>query len=196
MTKPCDDAIDVALKVAAALETVGAQYFIGGSLASSIDGEPRATNDIDFVIDIHLGKIHELINLLGPDFEVDADMLRDAILHGSCANAFYLPLVLKVDFFAHAHGPFDEAEFERRRSVVVRDERTLIIKSPEDTILRKLLWYREGGETSDRQWRDIRGVLRGQHGVLDIDYLRHWATKLQLGPLLERAMNEKQPHLG
>lgn len=119
MTKPIDDAIDVALKVAAALDTVGAQYF-----------------------------------------------------------------------FAHAHGPFDEAEFERRRPVVVRDEQTLVIKSPEDTILRKLLWYREGGEMSDRQWRDILGVLRGQQGVLDIDYLRHWATKLQLVPLLERAMNK------
>jgi hypothetical protein len=183
-----DDAIDVALRVARALETAGARYFVGGSLASSIDGEPRATNDIDFVIDIRVGKINEFVRLLGAEFEVDSDMLRDAVLHGTSANAFYLPLVLKIDFFGRAHGPFDEAEFARCRPVVVRDGQSLIIKSPEDTVLRKLLWFREGGEVSDRQWRDILGVLRGQKGNLDVAYLQDWANRLQLSALLERAI--------
>jgi hypothetical protein len=109
-----DDVIGVALIVAEALESVGAKYFVGGSLASSVDGEPRSTNDIDFVIDIPLGAIRELASALGEDFEVDVDMLREAVLRGASANAFYLPLMLKIDFFGHAHGPFDNSEFARR----------------------------------------------------------------------------------
>ena len=117
MSDRLEDVVDIALRVAEALEKVGASYFVGGSLASSIDGEPRATNDIDFVIDMAVGKVRELSELLGADFEVDGDMLRGAILHGRSANIFYLPLVLKIDFFGHPHGPYDESEFSRSRPV-------------------------------------------------------------------------------
>jgi hypothetical protein len=120
---------------------------------------PRgSTNDIDFVIDMAVRKVRELSELLGADFEVDGDVLRDAILRGRSANVFYLPLVLKIDFFGYPHGPYDESEFSRRRPVVVPAGRTLMVKAPEDTILRKMLWFREGGEVSDRQWRDILGM--------------------------------------
>jgi len=185
-----EDAIDVALRVAAALEKVGAGYFLGGSLASSIDGQPRATNDIDFVIDLPVGKIGEFTAALGPDFEVDVDMLRDAVLHGRSANVFFLPLVLKIDFFGHAHGAYDESEFNRRRSLAVRDDRRLFVKAPEDTVLRKMLWYQAGGGVTDRQWSDILGVLRIQQENLDTAYLRGWARQLGLTELLDRAMAE------
>jgi hypothetical protein len=65
-----------------------------------------------------------------------------------------------------------------------------MVKAPEDTILRKMLWFREGGEASDRQWRDILGVLRAQQGNLDLAYLRNWAIRLVLTDLLDRAMAE------
>jgi hypothetical protein len=187
---PLPDALDIALRVARALEQVGAGYFVGGSFASSLDGEPRATNDIDFVIDLKIGKIADFVTALGADFEVDVDMLRDAVVHGRSANAFYLPLVLKIDFFGHPHGPYDEAEFNRRRPVVVRDGQSIIVKAPEDTILRKLLWFRAGGEVSDRQWRDILGVLRARKGALDSAYLRDWARRLGITDLLDRATSE------
>ena len=184
------DAVDVALHVASALEQVGARYFVGGSFASSLDGEPRATNDIDFVIDLKVGKIADFVAALGADFEVDVDMLTDAVLHGRSANAFYLPLVLKIDFFGHPHGSYDEAEFNRRRTVVIRHGRTISVKSPEDTILRKLSWFRAGGEVSDRQWRDILGVFRTQQDKLDSAYLRDWAPRLGIADLLDRARSE------
>jgi hypothetical protein len=75
-----ENAIDVALKVASALTAVGADYFLGGSLASSLQGEPRATNDIDFVIALPAGRINALRDALGNDFKVDPGMLRDAVL--------------------------------------------------------------------------------------------------------------------
>lgn len=77
VTEPTD-AIDVALRVARAIESVEGAYFIGGSVASSFQGEPRATNDIDIVIELPLGRINAFVSALGPDFEVDVDMLRDA----------------------------------------------------------------------------------------------------------------------
>jgi hypothetical protein len=196
MSDRLEDIVDVALRVAEALEKVGASYFVGGSLASSIDGEPRATNDIDFVIHMAAGKVRELIALLGSDFEIDGDMLRDAILNGRSANIFYLPLVLKIDFFGHPHGPYDESEFSRRRPVVVRAGRTLMVKAPEDTILRKMLWFRAGGEVSDRQWRDVLGVLRAQRDNLDRDYLRDWAVRLTLVDLLARATAQVEEEPG
>lgn len=183
-----ENAIDIALKVASALISVGAEYFLGGSLASSLQGEPRATNDIDFVIALPVGLTRALRDALGSDFEVDTDMLRDAVLHARSANAFYLPVVTKIDFFGRGYEPFDESEFSRRRPAVVRASgETIVVKSAEDTVLRKLLWFREGGEVSEKQWRDIVSVLRISGAAMDDAYLTSWASRLELEALLQRA---------
>jgi hypothetical protein len=188
---PAADALDVALLVARAIESVGGSYFVGGSLASSIQGEPRATNDIDIVIELPLGRIAELVSALGPDFEVDVEILRDALLHGRTCNIFYLPAVTKIDLFAVGPSAFDEIEFSRRRPVVVRDSgETLVVKSPEDTVLRKLLWYRDGGSVSERQWRDVVAVLSVSGSAMAPEYLESWAARLGITELLDRARAE------
>jgi hypothetical protein len=96
------DAVGVALRVAAAIEASGGSYFVGGSLASSFQGEPRATNDIDIVLDLPLGRITTLVAELGADFEVDTDMLRDALLHGGSCNylAAWAPRLGLTDLLA------------------------------------------------------------------------------------------------
>ncbi|WP_187345841.1 hypothetical protein [Sorangium cellulosum] len=101
--------------MAAALESLGCEYFIGGSLASSLQGEPRATNDIDLVVAMMPRHVRAFAELLGPDFEVDQDMLRDSLTRRSCANVFHLPMVTKIDIFALGPTPDDEVEFSRRR---------------------------------------------------------------------------------
>jgi hypothetical protein len=108
---PVKDAIGVALLVARAIESVGGSYFVGGSVASSFQGEPRATNDIDIVLELPLGCIGAFIKALGPDFEIDRDMLRDALLQWRSCNIFYLPIVMKVDLSAVGPTPYDEIEF-------------------------------------------------------------------------------------
>jgi hypothetical protein len=185
------DALDVALLVAAALESVGAEYFVGGSVASSLQGEPRATNDIDFVVSLLPGRVAALATALGPDFEVDQEMLREALGQGSSANFFYLPLVTKIDVFGLGSEPFDEAEFARRKRVRVRQAgQQLFLKSPEDTVLRKLLWFRDGGGVSEKQWRDLVEVLRISGSQMVHAYLDTWAPRLGITDLLARARDE------
>lgn len=191
MTAAAFDVLDVALVVADAIEAVGGEYFVGGSIASSLQGDPRATNDIDFVIALPLGRIEAFRSALGADFELDVDMLRDALRTATTANAFHLPTVTKVDFFGRAYEGYDESEFARRRSVVIREpNRSLFVKAPEDTVLRKLLWYRAGGEVSDRQWRDVVSVLRVSRVELDTAYLDGWAERLGVSALLARAREQ------
>jgi hypothetical protein len=128
---------------------------------------------------------------LGEDFEVDQEMLRDALQRCSCANIFYLPLVTKIDLFGVGAAPFDEAEFSRRTRVRVRQSgEELVVKTPEDTVLRKLLWFREGGGVSDKQWRDIVEVLRVSGPWLVHAYLDAWAGRLGVTDLLARARRE------
>ncbi|HEY2730788.1 MAG TPA: hypothetical protein VGK52_12680 [Polyangia bacterium] len=185
------DPIDVTLLVAGAIERAGGAYFVGGSLASSLQGEPRATNDVDVVVELPLGRIGTFVKELGAEFEVDVEMLREALLHGGSCNIFHLPTVLKVDLFAVGPTPFDEMEFSRRKAVRVREgSETLVLKSPEDTVLRKLRWYEDGGRVSERQWRDIVQVLRVSGGGMDPDYLDRWAAMLDVTALLQRARQD------
>jgi hypothetical protein len=181
------DALTIALRVAAAIEHVGGTYFVGGSVASSLQGEPRATNDIDIVLELPLGQIDAFATALGPDFQVDRAMLRDALLHGTSCNIFFLPEIMKIDLFAVGPEPYDEIEFGRKRAMDVGDGQSLVVKSPEDTVLRKLLWYRAGGEVSDKQWRDVVEVLRINRASLDLAFLDAWAKRLQITSLLARA---------
>lgn len=183
------DAIAVAMRVGAAIEQIGGRYFVGGSLASSLQGEPRATNDIDMVVDLPVARTGDLVAALGDDFEVDEDALRDTLGQAGSCNIFYLPVVMKVDLFCLGPSAFDVSEFDRRKRMLVRPpDGALVVKSPEDTVLRKLLWYLDGGSVSERQWRDVVEVLRVSAAELDRSYLAIWAGRLHLSKLLERAL--------
>ena len=100
-------------------------------------------------------------------------------------------MVTKIDIFALGPSRYDEVEFNRRQKVRVRASgEELFIKAPEDTVLRKLLWYREGGEISSKQWRDVVEVLRISGAEINQQYLTMWAEKLRVDDLLTRAHAE------
>jgi hypothetical protein len=186
------DVVDVALLVAAALERAGVAYFLGGSLASSFQGEPRATNDIDLVVDLSEAQVEGLVRCLGPDFDVDPEALRRAARERGSWNVIYIPAVTKVDLFVLGQAPFDQSEFVRRRPVEVRPGQVLFLKSAEDTVIRKLLRYRAGGGVSERQWRDLVQVLRHSQAVLDPAYLDTWASRLGLARPLALARQQSR----
>lgn len=188
--------LDVLAIVVQALERVGGRYLVGGSLASSTTGEPRQTNDIDLAVELPSGAASRFVSGLGSDFYADADDIRDAFRRGLSANLVHLPTGLKIDMFPKGREPFDDSEFQRRRLVNLEAGHSFYVESAEDTVIRKLLWYRKGNEVSDRQWSDVLGVLRVQAERLDASYLRRWAAETGVADLLERALREPGPTLG
>lgn len=175
------------------LEALNIPYLIGGSVASSIYGIYRATNDIDFVADIKHEHVDAIVAALQDEFYVDGDMIRDAIDTQSSFNVLHLPTMVKVDVFLFQPTPWKREEWARRRVEYIgseNDRLAIQIASPEDMILQKLVWYRMGGGVSDRQWGDITGMLKVQAEKLDYAYLRRWAEELALSQLLQRALDD------
>jgi len=188
------DPLRVALLVADLLDRLGVSYVLAGSFASSVHGEPRSTDDVDVVADLRSGHAAGLVSALGPEWYVSADTVRAAIARGEGGsfNAVHLASGVKVDVFVVGADPFDAHRVASGSAVrVVEDpDRVLRVDTAEHTVLRKLEWYRRGGETSDRQWRDVVGVLRVQGTRLDRRELAVWAERLRVADLLARALRE------
>lgn len=180
------------LLVAQTLEQLGIAYAVGGSLASSLHGVMRSTLDVDIVTDMRLEHIPPLVAALSKEFYADDEMMRGAIEHHSSFNLIHYETAFKVDIFIRKLRAFDQMQLERREtSIIATDpEQSIYVVSPEDIVLAKLEWYRMGREVSDRQWRDILGVIKTRAGELDLAYLRKWAIELKVSDLLERALTE------
>jgi hypothetical protein len=186
------DPIAVALMVARALEACGVRYLVGGSVASSISGEPRSTLDVDMVVELTETDVERFVGELGDEFHADAHSIRRAVREKSSANLIHLGTSTKVDLFVVGGSPLDRSQMDRRQEVPVATdpERRLFVYTPEDILLQKLRWYRMGQEISDRQWRDILGIIVVQAEALDEVYVRDGAETLGVGDLLERALEE------
>jgi hypothetical protein len=188
------DPIAVAALVAGSLTRLGVSYVIGGSFASSVHGEPRSTNDIDMVADLHQGDIDAFISAIGAECYVSRDAFVEAVKVGGAFNVIHKPTAVKVDIFVAASDAFDRERLTRRIPVVFSDDDdsvTLFVDTAEDTILRKLEWYRRGGESSERQWRDVTAIVNAQASRLDRAHLRAWATRLGVEDLLARALGDQ-----
>lgn len=188
MTDPVDP-IAVAIAVSRILDSLNIVHTVGGSIAGSFAGEPRSTVDIDIVAAIHESQVDRLASRLTSDFYVDAAALHRAVRERGTTNLIHQPTQLKVDLFVAGGTPLDGQQLERRQEVVLASGR-LHIHPPEDILLQKLHWYRKGGETSDRQWRDILGIVRVQGDRLDVAYLDTAAPVLGVQDLLQRALRE------
>ena len=183
----------VVVKLARVFDALGVEYVVGGSLASSIYGVPRATEDVDLVAELRLSHVEALTRALTDEFYVDADMIRDAIQRRASFNVIHLETMFKADVFVRKGDSWSRGEMTRARTELLdmpEGQAAIRFASPEDTLLHKLIWYKIGDQVSDRQWSDILGVLKVQGEALDRAYLDQWAPLLDVYELLVRARNE------
>ena len=186
-----DEPLQLALRVIRVLEDLGATAWVGGSLASSIFGIPRATQDADIVADLRVEMAVPLVERLGEDFYADTERIASGIERRSSFNVIHLGTMFKVDVFLVGRDTWSERQIERRRSIEIDEDGTrILVTSPEDIILHKLTWYREGGHVSDRQWRDALGVLQVQGDRIDRVYLGTMADDLGVSHLLGELLEE------
>lgn len=172
------------------LDHLDIPYCIGGSVASSVFGLPRSTMDIDIVADIKISHVRELVILLQEQYYIDGDIVLKAIDRNASFNIIHFDTMMKIDIFVLKKRQFDQVAFERKKTDYIvddQDKTPFYFSSAEDIIINKLEWFRMGGEVSERQWKDIIGVLKVQEENLDRRYLNKWAQELGVLDLLEKA---------
>jgi hypothetical protein len=187
------DFIPALVAVVDAFEQLGIPYHIGGSVASIAYGQYRNTADVDLVADIQASQVVPLVRMLQDNFYADDEMIFDALRQRSSFNFIHNETGYKVDVFLVKAEPYDRAAFMRADLIPIdssTDSPVFFVASPEDTVLNKLRWFRLGGETSERQWLDVQGVLKVQAEALDFAYMRKWAPEIGVADLLERAIAE------
>lgn len=167
-------------------------YMVTGSIVSSLQGEPRATHDVDIVVNIRTPAIPALIVAYPPpQYHLDANSINDAIEHKSMFNLLDTNEGDKIDFWILTDEPFDKSRFERKYEENVFGFKMKISK-PEDTILAKLRWAKLSGG-SEKQFTDAMRVYEVQYGKLDLTYLQNWVNQLQVDELWHKLKNEANP---
>ncbi len=186
-----DDTLKVALAAAGILDELGVRWFLGGSLASSVHGIPRATFNADIMADLRPQHVRPLLKSLGADWYADEATIMEAIQQRSSFNLIHFATAMKVDVFLPKLRRFDGGEFTRSRKMRVEEGSDIeaSVCCAEDIVIAKLEWYRLGSEDSERQWNDVLGVLRLNSGRLDVGLLRTSADEVGVSDLLQRVLD-------
>lgn len=183
---------DLLKRVTGALDGAAIPYMLTGSLASSLQGAPRATHDIDLVVAVETDDVGRLLAALqSPNLYLDEASAADAVRSRSMFNLVDPLTGDKVDFWLLTRDDFDQARFARRITVEALGT-GLVVSAPEDTILMKLHWSRQAGG-SQKQVADAVAVYELQGGTLDQAYLDEWAYRLGVTDLLGDVRKRAEP---
>lgn len=171
------------------LEELGIDYMISGSQASIYYGEPRFTQDIDVVVDLTLSQIPALVGrFASPEFYLSEEAAREAVRTRGQFNIIHPASGLKIDVVLGKDTPYDRIEFERRQRQPILSGKNAYFARPEDVILYKMLYYREGG--SERHLRDIIGMLKISGAEIDAQYVADWAQRLGLSEIWKATLHQ------
>jgi hypothetical protein len=180
---------DVFVNLRAALEGAGVPYMVTGSFASSIHGVPRATQDIDIVIEPTRAQLADLIaKFTEPNYASDSDDAFEAFRHRSMFSVIDRRGTWKIDFILRKDRPFSKREFGRRKQIEILGV-SIYAATPEDVLLAKLEWAKLG--ESERQLRDAAGIIEIQGEKLDLEYVERWVAALDIEDQW-RAVREKE----
>jgi hypothetical protein len=158
------------------LDRLDIPHFVTGSTATIAYGEPRFTNDIDIVLRLERNDIaHFVAEFASDDFYLALESIELALQRAGSFNLIHPSSGLKVDFMVSANTEFNRSRFERTRLIETGSGRSVAFASPEDVILKKLEYFRNGG--SEKHLRDIVGVLRTSE-ELELVYVEDWARRL------------------
>lgn len=153
---------------------------ITGAWSAIFYGRPRASHDIDFVVELHSSnqeKIFQILDKLPEDFLVQKESIEDAVKKKAMFNIIHLPTMMKLDFWILTDEKFDKERFKRRKKVKVLDQ-FMQMASAEDTILQKLKWFKAGG--IEKHLIDASFVYQLQAKKLDKKYLQRWVETLRV----------------
>jgi len=181
-------------KLADTLNRLNIPYAIGGSIASSIYGVIRFTQDADIAVQLSSSAADKLYQSLKEDFYINRDAMNQAINSSASFNIIHFQTAFKIDLFICANAEFEKQLLKRSKKLKLSDssEKSLNFISPEDIVLLKLKWFTETARTSDTQWSDVLGVLAVQADSLDFEYLKTWSKNLDLSDLLQKAVAESK----
>ena len=161
-----------------ALERTGIPYMVTGSFVSSVHGVPRATQDIDVIVEPTRDQLLALMRILAePVYDSDTEDALNALRHRSMFSVIDRRGIWKIDFIVRKERPFSKREFGRRRKIDILGL-SLDAATPEDLLLAKLEWAKLG--ESERQIRDAAGIIEIQGATLDVDYVKKWAAALDI----------------
>lgn len=182
----------IVVELVSVFEAIGVRYAVGGSLASGLAGEPRSTLDADLSVDLRPDQVDAFAARVADAFYVPLERLRRAARERLSVNLIHVDTAMKIDLFVAGGTPIDEDVLRRRIALTPPGvDRPIYVHTAEDVLLHKLRWYRKGGETSDRQWRDVIGIVRVQGPRLDRAYLASGADLLGVVDLLDRALAQQ-----
>jgi len=185
--------LELLAKVAQTLDEAGVKYMVTGSLASSLQGEPRFSHDVDLVVALDEQHAAPLLRAFPPPkYYLSEPAMITAISKRQMFNLLDVTEGEKIDFWLLTEEPFDRARFGRRQRDEI-DQVPVYVSSPEDTILAKLRWAKMCGG-SEKQFTDARQVYEFQRPILNLDYMNEWIERLDLQELWTRLQNEAKPH--
>lgn len=159
---------------------------ITGSMAMAIYATPRMTRDIDLVVEIPPHALRKVVSLFSQDCYIDTEMVRQAVSEHGMFNIIHNTWVIKADFIIKKDAEYRREEFNRRRRIDIEGDAISVV-APEDLILSKLVWSKDG--ESELQLRDVRQLLAGVSG-LDWTYLKKWASLLEIDESLKKAKED------
>ncbi len=162
-----------------------------GSLAGSYHGAPRATQDIDLVVDASVESLLEVAaNLRAAGLYVSDDAIREAVSTRGLFNAIDPETGWKIDFILRKDRPFSFLEFERRREIQFLGL-SLSVARAEDVVVAKLEWAKLGD--SERQIRDVAEIVAVQGDALDIIQIERWAEELGVRSQWQKVLEMNRP---